>query len=333
MYFDFGDGHPDLQRIPSALSVREAVLSAIIVHLLAIIAILVVPETEWMKAYLREAEQARLAAVERTAPPERQAPFMFVQPTVDVPALKPPPKAPPSDLDREAMTRLRPPDPTNRQPFSRGNTSEFVEASPPAPPERARGAGPEGRPAPPSGPVPDPGQDGLGSGSTDAVRLPDVPAAPPAYARDGSGGRQSAGGGSLGEALRNLQRYADRAAFENPQGGDGAFGPSIQFDTKGVEFGPWIRRFIAQIKRNWFVPYAAMSLKGHVVLTFNVHKNGAISDLTVVGPSDVSAFNNAAYNALAASNPTQPLPPEYPSDTAFFTVTFYYNESPPVPSP
>jgi hypothetical protein len=29
-----------------------------------------------------------------------------------------------------------------------------------------------------------------------------------------------------------------------------------------------------------------------------------------------------------SSNPTQPLPPEYPSDTAFFTVTFLYNEDP-----
>ena len=36
----------------------------------------------------------------------------------------------------------------------------------------------------------------------------------------------------------------------------------------------------------------------------------------------------AAVNALIASNPTQPLPPEYPDDKAFFTVTFYYNESP-----
>ena len=33
-------------------------------------------------------------------------------------------------------------------------------------------------------------------------------------------------------------------------------------------------------------------------------------------------------NALLASNPTEPLPPEYPDDKAFFTVTFYYNESP-----
>jgi TonB family protein len=129
--------------------------------------------------------------------------------------------------------------------------------------------------------------------------------------------------------LRNLNRYVQRDQFENPQGGTGAFGPAIQFDTKGVEFGPWIRRFVAQVKGNWLIPLAAMTMKGHVVLTFNVHKNGFITDLAVVSPCPIEAFNTAAYGALAASNPTQPLPPEYPSDKAFFTVTFFYNESPP----
>ncbi len=116
--------------------------------------------------------------------------------------------------------------------------------------------------------------------------------------------------------------------FENPQGG-GAFGPAIQFDTKGVEFGPWIRRFIAQVKRNWLIPYAAMSMKGHVVITFNVHKDGTHHrSRRSSAPSPVDAFNNAAYGALASSNPTAPLPPEYPVDKAFFTVTFFYNEEP-----
>ena len=36
-----------------------------------------------------------------------------------------------------------------------------------------------------------------------------------------------------------------------------------------------------------------------------------------------------AFGALSASNPTVPLPLEYPSDKALFTVTFYYNEEPP----
>jgi hypothetical protein len=31
---------------------------------------------------------------------------------------------------------------------------------------------------------------------------------------------------------------------------------------------------------------------------------------------------------MLASNPTIALPPEYPEDKVFFTVTFYYNERP-----
>ena len=33
---------------------------------------------------------------------------------------------------------------------------------------------------------------------------------------------------------------------------------------------------LVQVKRNWLIPYAAMSMKGHVVVTFNVHKDGSI---------------------------------------------------------
>jgi outer membrane biosynthesis protein TonB len=64
------------------------------------------------------------------------------------------------------------------------------------------------------------------------------------------------------------------------------------------------------------------------VITFYVHNDGTLAELAVSRPSSVDAFNNSSFNALAASNPTQPLPPEYPADRAFFTVTFYYNEQP-----
>jgi TonB family protein len=64
------------------------------------------------------------------------------------------------------------------------------------------------------------------------------------------------------------------------------------------------------------------------VITFNVHKDGSITDIEVKAPSNIDAFNNAAVNALIESNPTQQLPPEYPSEHAFFTVTFLYNEMP-----
>ena len=68
---------------------------------------------------------------------------------------------------------------------------------------------------------------------------------------------------------------------------------------------------------------AAMTMRGRVVITFYVHRNGALTDVTVIRPSEIDSFNTAAVNALLASNPTTPLPPEYPDDKAFFTVTFY----------
>jgi TonB family protein len=138
--------------------------------------------------------------------------------------------------------------------------------------------------------------------------------------------------GVLSDAIRNVQKYAQREGFANLEGGRNQdFGPHINFDSKGVEFGPWLARFVAQVRRNWFIPMAAMTMRGHVVVTFNVHKDGRITDVTVAKPSSVDAFTLSARNAILASNPTVPLPPEYPDDKAFFTVTFFFNENPGAP--
>lgn len=328
MYFDFGDGHPDLERLPRALSTREEILMAVIVHLLVVIALLLVPRMPFMKARALAAEQARLAQIQAAqARRQEQQPFMFVQPRLDVPAPTPPPKAPPSDMNRQAMTYERPPDPANRQPFMRGNTTEFSEPSRRSPPPGAQVQGPQTPPAPPAPPARSQGQ---GADETSALRLPEAVRQSPSYTQDSAAGGRPAVTGPLGEALRNLQRYADQAALDNPQGGATNIGP-LQFDTKGVEFGPWVRRFLAQLKRNWIplIPYAAMSLRGHVSITFNVHKDGALTDVAVLEPSSVDSFNRAAFNALLVTNPTQPLPEAYPSDRAFITITFYYNEMPP----
>lgn len=104
---------------------------------------------------------------------------------------------------------------------------------------------------------------------------------------------------------------------------------SLNFDTKGVEFGPWIRRFLSQVRRNWTLPIESMSQRGHVTVSFNMHKDGTITEVTVAGASQVESFNDASYRAIAASSPSVPLPPEYPEDQVTMTITFYYNETPP----
>jgi outer membrane biosynthesis protein TonB len=279
---------------------------------------------EWPLAGMTEAEIAQQVELRRQRERDAAERFVFVAPREDIEAPTPPPTPNLSDKNRMAQAPERSPNPTNPMPYSRGNTPERVETpgSPAPPPPQPADAGDGGRDQRQNQQA-QPGQDGNQGAS--ALILPGQPEAAP----KGSSGRPGGLHGTIGEALRNLQRYTQGERFDNPQGGAGAFGPAIQFDTKGVEFGPWVRRFIAQIKRNWFIPYAAMAMKGHVVITFYVHKDGTISQLAVPGPCSVDAFNNAAYNALVTSNPTYPLPAEYPSDRAFFTVTFYYNEVPP----
>ena len=319
MFFDFEDYRPDIQPIGRAISWREGVLLAFIVHLIMVIVLLLAPR---LFPFDPEAARARALMLQPREEPRR---FVFVQPRLDMPALRPPDRAEDSDKNRVARAPARAPNPADPLPLARGNSPERVET---VEPQAARGRGP----APDSAAGLD--EERRRQAEASQLKLPDrplplmPPEARPPTARNGASGTALTPGGTLGDAVRNLRRYLPET-FDNPHGGGGQFGPEIQFDTKGVEFGPWIRRFVAQVKRNWLIPYAAMMSRGHVVITFNVHKDGTITDLEVVGPCPIDAFNNAAFGALKGSNPTEPLPPDYPSESAFFTVTFFYNEVPP----
>ncbi len=322
MYFDLDDNRPDTPTIVSPLSMREGVLLSIVIHLLFVIAILVAPQLPFIKALQEQAVEAREQERLRQLEEARQnARFVFVQPRVDLRAPKPPEVAELSDIDRRRRTVERAPDPANSMPFSRGNSPERIESAAPAKPTP--------QPAQPEEPAPQPGGDPARQGLTlpDSLRGRERATANGRHAQE-----RGPSTGVIADAIRNVQRYVEKEGFQNLRGGaDQQLNQSIQFDTKGVEFGPWLRRFVAQIRRNWFVPQAAMTLRGHVVITFNVHKDGRITDLQIVKPSAIDGFNNSAFGALASSNPTYPLPPEYPDDRAFFTVTFYFNEYPQAP--
>ena len=301
--FDFNDRYEDESAVGSAISRREGFVLSVIAHALVGATLMYAPDLEIFQPSPDEAAQA----IERI--PEEDRTFVFVQPRMDLEALRPPPRAALSDIDREAQSPRQALKPDNPQPFALGNSLERTEA---VPEERARGeesSQPEVQPQLESQIA-----RALPPAETGLPRIPETNSPRPA--------------GALGDALRNLQRYVQNETFNNPQGGQDTPGASIQFDTKGVEFGPWLRRFVTRVRRNWFIPMAAYTMQGRVVLQFNIHKNGTITDIVVVQPSSIQSFNTAAYNAILASNPVDPLPPEYPEARAFFTVTFYYNEQP-----
>jgi TonB family protein len=320
MYFDFDDNRPDTPRMTQPMSRREVVLVTINLHALMLIVILLGPKLPWV----REAIERRQQAIEEQARLELerqrdQARFVFVQPRVDMIAPKPPPKAELSDLDRQARTVERAPAPANPLPFSRGNSPERMEAEPPAAGRRLT-------------PVPDPApQNSDAEVSKSSLTLPEsltAPERPPDTSRQNESRGPAVG--VIADAIRNVRRYAQQDTFGNLRGGQNPnVGESIQFDTKGVEFGPWLARFVAQVRSNWMIPQAAMSMHGNVAITFVVHKDGRITDVAVARPSAVDAFTLSGRNAILTSNPTIPLPPEYPDDKMPIRVTFYFNEEPP----
>jgi TonB family protein len=313
MYFNFEDYRPDTPTLPRSLTRLEVSLLTIVFYLSAVILLLVWPKLPFVQAWEAERKQQLARQQEQQLQQQREnARFVFVAPKVDLRAPKPPQRAELSDIDRKARTTERAEKPTNTMPFARGNTVERIEGAPPAPERRTAEA-----PQPES--KTDEGRQALLDSPTGNQPRVEAPQVQP----------RGAPAGVLADAIRNVQKYAPRDSYVNLKGGAAQdIAPSIQFDTKGVEFGPWLRRFIAQIRRNWMIPEAAMFQKGHVVVTFFVGKDGRITELRVLKPSAVDAFNNSSFGALAASNPTVPLPPEYPDDRAFFTVTFYYNENP-----
>ena len=365
MIFDFEDRYFDTPTIESAMSWREQVLLSVLAHVTVVLLVFFVPRLP----FVQEAEAERLARLAELAALQEQAQlalaadrdptFVYIEPLFDAPAEEAPnPNAPLSDRDRIAQSPSAAEDPLNNLPNADGNSMRFVESEDPGEdfrPELAADAAQARREetAPPESQLEDAAGDVPDAETADASRSAEAPGeddgrlpdavveqllADGALILPGGGepdpdafdplARQPADG-LLGRAMRNLDRYAQSQTFNNQRGRVDRQAPFIQFDSKGADFGPWIRRFVAQVYRNWFMPYAIMSMHGNVVLTFNVHRDGSITDLSILKPSRVRAFTNSAFNAISTSNPTYPLPDDYPDDTCFFTVTFYFNESPP----
>ena len=250
---------------------------------------------------------------------------MFVQPRVERPAPKPPDRARAVRLDRMAAIARARAEADNPLPFSRGNTPGARRR---AAERRPRAAGAAAR----SGRRPAERRDAAAT-DAEAARVA-VGAADAAAAAAGAAERRQR---ALGDRRRIARRCAAQPAalraervVRQPGRRRRAVRPgdSVRHQGRRVRAvdPPLHRAGEAQLVHPLRGDVDEGARRHHVQRAQGRldHRPAASS-----GRAPIDAFNNAAFGALSASNPTQPLPPEYPADKAFFTVTFFYNETPP----
>ncbi|MBN2135258.1 MAG: TonB family protein [Acidobacteria bacterium] len=130
-------------------------------------------------------------------------------------------------------------------------------------------------------------------------------------------------------SLEDMSRQFDFQDFNNPRSSIDREG-GIQFDSKGCDFGRWVKDFYYKVYRNWTIPYAFQALRqsGQLTLRFYVHRDGSVSDLRLIDTSGLQPYDVAAMNAISRSNPFMPLPGEYPDDKMEVTCRFIYRWRP-----
>ncbi len=128
---------------------------------------------------------------------------------------------------------------------------------------------------------------------------------------------------------RNLSKYFEFQDYNSPSSSivrDGG----IQFDTKGFDFGRWLKDFYYKVYSNWTIPLAFEALRqsGQLTLRFDVHRDGSVSGLDLLNSSGLVPYDEAALTAILRSNPFLPLPEGYPDDKMEVKCRFIYRWSP-----
>ncbi|HEX7190543.1 MAG TPA: energy transducer TonB [Thermoanaerobaculia bacterium] len=102
----------------------------------------------------------------------------------------------------------------------------------------------------------------------------------------------------------------------------------LSFETQWFDWGDYAESMVSKIRINWYgiMPdLIKTGLKGVVTIRFTIHRDGRISDITILKSSGIPPYDNAAQKALEASSPLKALPADFPKDSERVTAMFYYN--------
>jgi TonB family protein len=137
-------------------------------------------------------------------------------------------------------------------------------------------------------------------------------------------------------AIRDVRKVASLGGGsdepENPNGGGGDKGFAEQgplsFETQWYDWGDYAQSMISRIRVNWYANMPQIirtGMQGVVTIRFTIHRDGQITDVTILKSSGVPPYDFAAKKAIELSSPLNPLPADFPRPAERVTAMFYYN--------
>jgi TonB family protein len=148
-------------------------------------------------------------------------------------------------------------------------------------------------------------------------------------------GAQPAGSIDWNHALDEVGKYASLGgpdSIDLGRAGGGEKGTAEQgplsFETQWYDWGPYAQSMVSRIRVNWYgnMPQLIRTgMKGAVTIRFTIHRDGRISDVTILKSSGVPPYDYAAQKAIELSSPLNPLPKDFPNASERVTAIFFYN--------
>jgi TonB family protein len=102
----------------------------------------------------------------------------------------------------------------------------------------------------------------------------------------------------------------------------------LSFETQWYDWGDYAQSMVSRIRVNWYgnMPQLIRSgIGGVVTIRFTIHRDGRITDTTIVKSSGHPPYDFAARKAIELSSPLNPLPKDFPNPNERVTAMFYYN--------
>ena len=248
---------------------------------------------------------------------ERDKQLTFLDSPKNLSQLTPKPKAIPErnraqQLDQKTLQQLQ--------------AMRRAEAPAPAPVQSAPTQTPT-PPAPqPPPPTPPPTQQAL------------IEAPKPAPTRPNFGNPNQSAGDAIRKAAQDAARNRGGDYAPSAPGGGGhqglGEGAEILSDTQGVDFGPYIRRILEDIKRNWYplIPEEArppLNKQGETLIRFTINRDGSIAAMNLDGSSQDTAIDRACWGGITGVGQFPPLPGQFKGPNLELRVDFFTNK--PIP--